>query len=237
MKKIFSILSIVALMASFASCDPMDSGDDTQKPGIENPDNNGDDTPTPTPPTEGEGNENEGEGNENEGEGEGGTDTPVPPTPTKTLTLTLDCTSWPFEEESVTAAKTTDAAGDNLTITQDAVSYTFNIMNTIGGYYHTGSALRGNNKKAGDFKLTLPTIDDMKLISVKVEVTNAPSENSDNRKYIKIIGAGEVVSCTINNTDGLNELVTKAPEIGGKCALESGGNNVQFKTIILTYTN
>ena len=226
MKKIFSILSIVAFMASFASCDPMDSGNDTQGPGVENPDDSGNETPTP--PTEGEGNENEGEG---------GTDTPVPPTPTKTLTLTLDCTSWPFEEESVTEAKITDAAGDNLTITQNSVSYTFNIKNTIGGYYHTGSALRGNNSQAGDFKLTLPIIDDMKLISVKVEVTNAPTDTSDNRKYIKITGAGEVVACTINNTDGLNELVTKEPKIGGKCSLESGGKKVQFKTIILTYTN
>ena len=157
--------------------------------------------------------------------------------PTKTLTLTLDCTSWPFDGDPVTSAKTTDEAGDNLTLTQDEVSYTFNVMNTVGGYYHTGSALRGNNKKAGDFRLKLPVIADMKLVEVQVESANAPNANADNRKYIKITGAGEIVSCTINNTDGLTTLVTKEPVIGGQCALESGGNNVQFKTIILKYTN
>ena len=173
------------------------------------------------------------------GEGDSEDDPVTPPTPTKTLTLTLDCISWPFDEEAVTKAKTTDEVGDDLTLIRDGVSYTFNIRNTVGGYYHTGSALRGNNKKAGDFRLKLPVIADMKLVEVQVEVTNAPNATTgaDNAKYIKITGAGSVVSCTINSTNGLTTLVTNEPVIGGQCALESGGNNVQFKTIILKYTN
>ena len=87
--------------------------------------------------------------------------------------------------------------------------------------------------------MKLPVIEDMKLVEAQVEVTNAPNATTgaDNAKYIKITGAGSVVSCTINSTNGLTTLVTNEPVIGGQCALESGGNNVQFKTIILKYTN
>ena len=187
---------------------------------------------------------------------EGGDDPVTPPAPTKDLTLTLDFTSWPFDEKSVTSATKTDEDGNNLTLTQDEVTYTFNISNTQGGYYQGGSALRGNNgASSGDFKLTLPVIADMKLVSVSVEVTNAPTYypkdpndidyvedkvgqiKAENKKFIEVIGAGTAVSCSINNEDGLTTLTTAAPEIGGQCAIKSGGKNVQFKTIILNYTN
>jgi len=242
MKKIFSILSIVVLMASFASCDPMDSGDDTQKPGIENPDNNGDDTPTP--PAEGEGNENEGEGNENEGEG--GTDTPVPPTPTETRTITIDATSSFSPALPGSATKTKES----YVLTVDGAEYPVTFYNPSKGFFKSGSNIRlcgkvdtGDNTGYPGY-MTLPGIDGFSLTAV--EITGG---NSSGRKTYLIYDK-DPIDPEVTDEESLGSVLIAQTEIqtitlsassaGASYYLTVMGlasdSNAQFSKLVLTYT-
>lgn len=235
MKKDFLILSIVALLASFASCDPMDSGDDAQKPGIENPDNNGDDTPTP--PAEGE-----GEGNENEGEGT----TPVPPTPTETKTITLDFSEQPFTTDihvhSSAAKSVTELT--TFTLMQEEVSYQFEVNSPERGFCYVSSCLRlicdGTASGSNYGYIKLPGLDGFTLSGI-----NITSGNTTNKKDYYIFDKDPLTATSAEDAVHTFELSNNEPfevnlygktAVGEGCYLAALGKNTQFSKLVLTYT-
>ena len=178
--------------------------------------------------------------------------TPVtPPTPEEpeepeqpeipeTLELTLDFASWPFNETKV--SKATKTENDVLTITQDYVTYSFAIKNTLGGYYHTAGNLRCNNSvEVGDFVMTMPSISNYRLTSAIVRVGNTPNYNDDgtikqhNTKYLNLKSKLSNADCTINNLDGDTELVLSESEAGEACTISSQGKNLLLNKLVLTY--
>ena len=235
MKKIFSILSIVALMASFASCDPMDSGDDTQKPGIENPDNNGDDTPTPPA---------EGEGNENEGEGEGGTDTPVPPTETRTITL--DFATQPFTTEVHVHSSAAKGFTERtiFTLVEEEVSYQFEVNSPERGFCYISNCLRlvcdGTASGSNYGYIKLPGLDGFTLSGI-----NITSGNGTNKKDYYIFDKDPLTATSAGDAVHTFKLSDNEPfevnlygktAVGEGCYLAALGKNTQFSKLVLTYT-
>ncbi len=219
MKKIFSILSIVALLASFASCDPMDSGNDT-----------------PTPPTEGEGNENEGEG---------GTDTPVPPTPTETKTITLDFATQPFTTDVHVHSSSAKSVKDLTTFTleQEGVSYQFDVYSPQLGFCYVTGCLRivcdGTASEPNYGYIKLPGLDGFTLSGI-----NITSGNSTNKKDYYIFdkdpltaaSADAVHTFALSNNEPFEVNLYGKTAVGEGCYLAALAKNTQFSKLVLTYT-
>ena len=159
------------------------------------------------------------------------------------IVLTLDFASWPFIEEKVSSARKTDGDGDELTFTQDDVTYSVNVKNQLGGYYHTSGNLRCNNGvNEGDLLMTLPGIENYRLASAIVRVGNTPSYNEDgsikaqNSKYINLKSEQSNADCTINSLNGDTELVLSRSGAGEACTISSKGKNFLLNKLVLRYT-
>lgn len=99
---------------------------------------------------------------------------PTLPPASNTLTLTIDCAAGQPFTEDISTTDTEEAK--TWYLSQDGVEYPFHISGTKG-YKFANNSIRLNEGGAGATAILLPAIQEMKLVSVYVNVTNSASDS------------------------------------------------------------
>ena len=168
----------------------------------------------------------------------------TPVTPSE-LVLTVDCSRQPFTEQLVTTSDNakTQTTERTLYLAQDEKLYPF-VIYSSKGYGYLNYSIRLNEAGATPGSIKTPAIENMKLVSVYVKVTNSASDD----------GKDVYVSTYKNNSAYDNYLgmqaFAKSPNAVSEKTFELTGteantsyyvvarhNKTQIANLVLTYTS
>ena len=168
---------------------------------------------------------------------------PEEPVVPEELVLTVDCSSQPFTEQLVTTsdnAKTQTTEG-TWYLAQDGKQYPF-VIYSSKGYGYLNNSIRLNEAGSAPGSIKTPAIENMKLVSVYVKVTNSASDDGkevyvstykNNSAYDNYLG----MQAFAKNPDQVSE---KTFELNGTSANKSyyvvaRYNKTQIAKLVLTY--
>ncbi|MBQ8838859.1 MAG: hypothetical protein IJ005_06015, partial [Bacteroidales bacterium] len=168
----------------------------------------------------------------------------TPVTPSE-LVLTVDCSNQPFTGQMETTsekAKTQTTEG-TWYLAQDGKQYPF-VIYSSKGYGYLNSSIRLNEAGAAPGSIKTPAIENMKLVSVYVNVTNSASD-SGKEVYVSTEKTSSaysnylVMQAFAKSTDAVSE---KTFELTGTEANTSyyvvaRHNKTQIAKLVLTYTS
>ena len=112
------------------------------------------------------------------------------------LVLTVDCASQPFTENIATSSSAYVKESKTWYLEQDGVLYPFVIDCGEKGYRYVSNSIRLNEGGGAKGSIKTPAIENMKLVSVYVNVTNGAS---DTGKEVYIYSALKDVTNTYEN--------------------------------------
>ena len=102
---------------------------------------------------------------------------PEEPVVPEELVLTVDCASQPFTENIATSSSEYVKESKTWYLEQDGVQYPFVIDCGTKGYRYVSKSIRLNEGGATPGSIKTPAIENMKLVSVYVKVTNSASDD------------------------------------------------------------
>ena len=168
----------------------------------------------------------------------------TPVTPSE-LVLTVDCSNQPFTEKLVTTsdnAKTQTTEG-TWYLAQDEKLYPF-VIYSAKGYGYLNNSIRLNEAGATPGRIRTPAIENMKLVSVYVNVTNSASETGK-----EVYVSTEKTDSAYSNYLG-KQAFAKSPDAVSEKTFELTGteantsyyvvarhNKTQIAKLVLTYTS
>lgn len=168
----------------------------------------------------------------------------TPVTPSE-LVLTVDCSSQPFTEKMKTTsddAKTQTTEG-TWYLAQDGKQYPF-VIYSSKGYGYLNSSIRLNEAGAAPGSIKTPAIENMKLVSVYVNVTNSASATGK-----EVYVSTEKTSSAYEEYLGM-QAFAKSPDAVSEKTFELTGtkantsyyvvarhNKTQIAKLVLTYTS
>ena len=121
---------------------------------------------------------------------------PEEPVVPEELVLTVDCASQPFTENIATSSSAYVKESKTWYLEQDEVQYPFVIDCGEKGYRYVSNSIRLNEGGATKGSIKTPAIENMKLVSVYVNVTNGAS---DTGKEVYIYSALKDATSTYEN--------------------------------------
>lgn len=168
----------------------------------------------------------------------------TPVTPSE-LVLTVDCSNQPFTEKLETTsdnAKTQTTEG-TWYLAQDEKLYPF-VIYSAKGYGYLNNSIRLNEAGATPGRIRTPAIENMKLVSVYVNVTNSASETGK-----EVYVSTEKTDSAYSNYLG-KQAFAKSPDAVSEKTFELTGteantsyyvvarhNKTQIAKLVLTYTS
>ena len=167
----------------------------------------------------------------------------TPVTPSE-LVLTVDCASQPFTENIATSSSAYVKESKTWYLEQDGVQYPFVIDCGEKGYRYVSNSIRLNEGGATKGSIKTPAIENMKLVSVYVTVTNGAS---DTGKEVYIYSALKDVTSTYENylemqafAKNPDQVSERTFELNGTSANKSyyvvaRYNKTQIAKLVLTY--
>ena len=167
---------------------------------------------------------------------------PEEPVVPEELVLTVDCASQPFTENIATSSSAYVKESKTWYLEQDGVQYPFVIDCGTKGYRYVSKSIRLNEGGATPGSIKTPAIENMKLVSVYVKVTNSASDdgkevyvstyknNSAYENYLEM-------QAFAKNSDQVSE---RTFELNGTSANKSyyvvaRYNKTQIAKLVLTY--
>ena len=168
----------------------------------------------------------------------------TPVTPSE-LVLTVDCSSQPFTEQLVTTsdnAKTQTTEG-TWYLAQDGKLYPF-VIYSSKGYGYLNNSIRLNEAGAAPGSIKTPAIENMKLVSVYVNVTNSASDTGK-----EVYVSTEKTSSAYSNYLGMQAFAKSTDAVSMKTFELTGTeantsyyvvarhNKTQIAKLVLTYTS
>ena len=167
---------------------------------------------------------------------------PEEPVVPEELVLTVDCSSQPFTENIATSDSEYVKESKTWYLEQDGVQYPFVIDCGEKGYRYVNSSIRLNESKATPGSIKTPAIENMKLVSVYVKVTNSASDDGkevyvstykNNSAYENYLG----MQAFAKNPDSVSE---RTFELNGTSANKSyyvvaRRGKTQIAKLVLTY--
>ena len=160
------------------------------------------------------------------------------------LVLTVDCASQPFTENIATDGSAYVKESKTWYLEQDGVQYPFVIDCGEKGYRYVSNSIRLNEGGATKGSIKTPAIENMKLVSVYVNVTNGAS---DTGKEVYIYSALKDVTSTYENylemqafAKNPDQVSERTFELNGTSANKSyyvvaRYNKTQIAKLVLTY--
>ena len=160
------------------------------------------------------------------------------------LVLTVDCASQPFTENIATSSSAYVKESKTWYLEQDGVQYPFVIDCGEKGYRYVSNSIRLNEGGATKGSIKTPAIENMKLVSVYVNVTNGAS---DTGKEVYIYSALKDVTSTYENylemqafAKNPDQVSERTFELNGTSANKSyyvvaRYNKTQIAKLVLTY--
>lgn len=169
---------------------------------------------------------------------------PEEPVVPEELVLTVDCASQPFTENIATSSSAYVKESKTWYLEQDGVQYPFVIDCGEKGYRYVSNSIRLNEGGATKGSIKTPAIENMKLVSVYVNVTNGAS---DTGKEVYIYSALKDVTSTYENYLEM-QAFAKNPDLVSERTFELNGtsanksyyvvarsNKTQIAKLVLTY--
>lgn len=167
---------------------------------------------------------------------------PEEPVVPEELVLTVDCASQPFTENIATSSSAYVKESKTWYLEQDGVQYPFVIDCGEKGYRYVNSSIRLNESSATPGSIKTPAIENMKLVSVYVNVTNSANDtgkevyvstHKNNSAYENYLG----MQAFAKNPDQVSE---RTFELNGTSANQSyyvvaRHNKTQIAKLVLTY--
>ena len=160
------------------------------------------------------------------------------------LVLTVDCASQPFTENIATDGSAYVKESKTWYLEQDGVQYPFVIDCGTKGYRYVSKSIRLNEGGPNKGSIKTPAIENMKLVSVYVNVTNSASETG---KEVYIYSALKDVTSTYENYLEM-QAFAKNPDPVSERTFELNGtsanksyyvvaryNKTQIAKLVLTY--
>lgn len=158
------------------------------------------------------------------------------------LVLTVDCSSQPFMENIATSSSEYVKESKTWYLEQDGVKYPFVIDCGTKGYRYVSNSIRLNEGGATPGSIKTPAIENMKLVSVYVKVTNSASDDGkevyvstykNNSAYENYLG----MQAFAKNPDSVSE---RTFELNGTSANKSyyvvaKRGKTQIAKLVLTY--
>ena len=160
------------------------------------------------------------------------------------LVLTVDCASQPFTENIATSSSAYVKESKTWYLEQDGVQYPFVIDCGEKGYRYVSNSIRLNEGGANKGSIKTPAIENMKLVSVYVNVTNGAS---DTGKEVYIYSALKDVTTAYENylemqafAKNPDQVSERTFELNGTSANKSyyvvaRHNKTQIAKLVLTY--
>ena len=160
------------------------------------------------------------------------------------LVLTVDCASQPFTENIATDGSAYVKESKTWYLEQDGVQYPFVIDCGTKGYRYVSKSIRLNEGGPNKGSIKTPAIENMKLVSVYVNVTNSACETG---KEVYIYSALKDVTSTYENYLEM-QAFAKNPDPVSERTFELNGtsanksyyvvaryNKTQIAKLVLTY--
>ena len=169
---------------------------------------------------------------------------PEEPVVPEELVLTVDCANQPFTENIATSSTAYVKESKTWYLDQDGVQYPFVIDCGEKGYRYVSNSIRLNEGGANKGSIKTPAIENMKLVSVYVNVTNGAS---DTGKEVYIYSALKDVTSTYENylemqafAKNPDQVSERTFELNGTSANKSyyvvaRYNKTQIAKLVLTY--
>ena len=160
------------------------------------------------------------------------------------LVLTVDCANQPFTENISTSSSAYVKESKTWYLEQDGVQYPFVIDCGTKGYRYVSKSIRLNEGGTNKGSIKTPAIENMKLVSVYVNVTNSASETG---KEVYIYSALKDVTSTYENylemqafAKNPDQVSERTFELNGTSANKSyyvvaRYNKTQIAKLVLTY--
>lgn len=167
---------------------------------------------------------------------------PEEPAVPKELVLTVDCAAQPFTQNISTSSTAYEKGEKTWYLLQNGVEYPFVIDCGEKGYRYVNSSIRLNESSATPGSVKTPAIENMKLVSVYVNVTNSANDtgkevyistHKNNSAYENYLG----MQAFAKNPDQVSE---RTFELNGTSANQSyyvvaRHNKTQIAKLVLTY--
>ena len=171
---------------------------------------------------------------------------PEEPVVPEELVLTVDCANQPFTENIATSSSAYVKESKTWYLDQDGVQYPFVIDCGEKGYRYVNNSIRLNEGGTTPGSIKTPAIENMKLVSVYVKVTNSASEDGkevyvstykSNSAYENYLGMQAFAKKPEENA-----VSERTFELNGTSANQSyyvvaRHNKTQIANLVLTYTS
>ena len=160
------------------------------------------------------------------------------------LVLTVDCASQPFTENIATSDSEYVKESKTWYLEQDGVQYPFVIDCGTKGYRYVSKSIRLNESGATPGSIKTPAIENMKLVSVYVKVTNSASDDGkevyvstykNNSAYDNYLGMQAFAKKPEENAVSERTFELNGTSANKSYYVVARNNKTQIAKLVLTY--
>ena len=169
---------------------------------------------------------------------------PEEPVVPEELVLTVDCANQPFTENIATSSSDYVKESKTWYLEQDGVQYPFVIDCGTKGYRYVSNSIRLNEGGATPGSIKTPAIENMKLVSVYVNVTNSASDDGkevyvstykNNSAYDNYLGMQAFAKKPEENAVSERTFELKGTSANRSYYVVARHNKTQIAKLVLTY--